>query len=74
LVWFSCSCFGGQQQNISDGLLGAILYLPLGGGGTTVHMSPEEAQAFFSTFFGRDDPFGGSMFGGGGPKVLKVDL
>jgi curved DNA-binding protein CbpA len=37
---------------------------PGGGGGSTMHMSPEEAQAFFSTFFGHDDPFGG-MFGGG---------
>lgn len=28
------------------------------------HMSPEDAQAFFTSFFGHDDPFGG--FGGGG--------
>jgi len=36
-----------------------------GGGGMHQHMSPEEAQAFFSTFFGGSDPFGGGMGGGG---------
>jgi len=45
-----------------------------GGGGGVHHMSPDEAQAFFSTMFGESDPFGG-MFGGsmgggmGGPGM-----
>jgi len=40
---------------------------PFGGGGGGVHMSPDEANAFFSHFFGHSDPFGGGM-GGGGPS------
>eukprot|EP00581_Thalassiosira_minuscula_P008519 CAMPEP_0183701904 /NCGR_PEP_ID=MMETSP0737-20130205/137_1 /TAXON_ID=385413 /ORGANISM="Thalassiosira miniscula, Strain CCMP1093" /LENGTH=355 /DNA_ID=CAMNT_0025928405 /DNA_START=170 /DNA_END=1237 /DNA_ORIENTATION=+ len=44
-----------------------------GGGGGAHHMSPEEAQQFFSHAFGGGDPFGG-MFGGmggmgGGPGI-----
>mmetsp|Transcript_22149 Transcript_22149/g.45870 ORF Transcript_22149/g.45870 Transcript_22149/m.45870 type:complete len:395 (-) Transcript_22149:773-1957(-) len=35
------------------------------GGGGAHHMSPEEAQAFFSQAFGGSDPFGG-LFGGMG--------
>lgn len=35
-----------------------------GGGGGMHHMSPEDAEQFFSSFFGHEDPFGG--FGGGG--------
>lgn len=39
-----------------------------GGGGVPggAHMSGEDAQAFFSQFFGHSDPFGG--FGGGRPR------
>ena len=39
-----------------------------GGGGGMHHMSPEDAEAFFSHFFGSEDPFGGfgGGFGGGG--------
>lgn len=40
-----------------------------GGGGGAQHMSPEEAQRMFGSFFGGSDPFGGmfgSMGGGGG--------
>lgn len=36
-----------------------------GGGGRGVHMSEAEAQAFFSQFFGHNDPFGGGGFGHG---------
>lgn len=36
------------------------------GGGHHGGMSPEEAQAFFSHFFGGGDPFGASFGGGGG--------
>lgn len=40
-----------------------------GGGGHGQHMSPEDAEMFFSQFFGGGgDPFGGS-FGGGGPGM-----
>jgi hypothetical protein len=38
---------------------------PGGGGGG---MSQQDAEAFFSTFFGHDDPFGGG-FGGRGPGM-----
>ena len=41
-------------------------FRPGGGGGG---MSPEEAQAFFSQFFGGGDPFGGSFGHGGGPGM-----
>jgi DnaJ family protein B protein 4 len=45
---------------------------PFGGGGTH-HMSAEEANMFFSQFFGHSDPFGGGMGGmggmGGGPSI-----
>jgi hypothetical protein len=34
-------------------------------------MSPEEAQAFFSTFFGGSDPFG-TGFGGGGRQSVHI--
>ena len=40
-----------------------------GGGGGMHHMSPEDAEKFFSSFFGGQDPFGafgGGMGGGGG--------
>ena len=40
--------------------------MPGGGGGGVHHMSPDEAQAFFSNIFGGSDPFGDMMFGGGG--------
>jgi predicted transcriptional regulator len=40
---------------------------PSGGG---MHMSDEEAQAFFSQFFGHSDPFGG--FGGGGRGAPRM--
>ena len=42
-----------------------------GGGGGMHHMSPEDAEAFFSHFFGSEDPFGGfgGGFGGGSPFV-----
>lgn len=41
-----------------------------GRGGGHGGMSPEEAQAFFSQFFGGADPFGGSFGGGmGGPGM-----
>jgi len=36
-------------------------------GGRGGGMSPEDAQAFFSQFFGGSDPFGGSFGGGGMP-------
>ena len=36
------------------------------GGGRAHHMSPEEANMFFSQFFGHSDPFGGGMGGMGG--------
>jgi len=40
------------------------------GGGGGMHMSPEEAQAFFGSIFGNSDPFGGMMGGGmGGPGI-----
>lgn len=39
---------------------------PGGGGGGVHHMSPEEAQNLFSSFFGGSDPFGGMMGGMGG--------
>jgi hypothetical protein len=39
-----------------------------GGGGGQQHMSPEDADAFFSHFFGGGDPFG-SMGGRGGPNI-----
>ena len=41
-----------------------------GGGGGAHHMSPEDAQQFFSHAFGGADPFG-AMFGrgGGGPSI-----
>jgi len=42
-----------------------------GGGGGMHHMSPEEAQAFFSTFFGGSDPFGGMMGGGRGSSFSR---
>lgn len=42
-------------------------FRPGGGGGGG--MSPEEAQAFFSQFFGGADPFGGSFGGAGGPGM-----
>jgi curved DNA-binding protein CbpA len=35
-------------------------------GGPGVHMSPDEAEAFFGMFFGGSDPFGGLGGGGGG--------
>jgi hypothetical protein len=35
-----------------------------GGGGGGHHMSPEDAEMFFSQFFGRGDPFGGNTRGG----------
>ena len=34
------------------------------GGAPDGHMSQEDAQAFFTSFFGHDDPFGGGGFGG----------
>eukprot|EP00584_Thalassiosira_punctigera_P025756 CAMPEP_0172560200 /NCGR_PEP_ID=MMETSP1067-20121228/87517_1 /TAXON_ID=265564 ORGANISM="Thalassiosira punctigera, Strain Tpunct2005C2" /NCGR_SAMPLE_ID=MMETSP1067 /ASSEMBLY_ACC=CAM_ASM_000444 /LENGTH=364 /DNA_ID=CAMNT_0013349945 /DNA_START=95 /DNA_END=1189 /DNA_ORIENTATION=+ len=43
-----------------------------GGGGGAHHMSPEEAQQFFSHAFGGNDPFGGMFgmgMGGGGPGI-----
>ena len=38
-----------------------------GGPGGGVHMSPDEAEAFFGMFFGGSDPFGG-LGGGGGRR------
>lgn len=51
-------------------------FRPAGGGrGGAPHMSAEDAEAFFSQFFGSSDPFGGMggpgmsfSFGGGGPR------
>jgi len=43
-------------------------FRPASGGAGVHHMSPEEAQAFFGSFFGGSDPFGGGFGGGmGGP-------
>ena len=39
-----------------------------GGGGGGVHMSEEDAQRFFTQFFGHNDPFGGAGGGFGGPR------
>jgi hypothetical protein len=36
---------------------------PGGGGGGMHHMSNEDAQQFFSSFFGNSDPFSGGMPG-----------
>jgi hypothetical protein len=49
---------------------GGIRFAPGGGGGMHHHgggMSPQEAEAFFSSFFGHSDPFGGA--GGFGPRM-----
>ena len=46
-----------------------------GGGGGMHHMSPEDAEAFFSHFFGHEDPFGGlGGFGrgGGGSPFINI--
>jgi hypothetical protein len=47
---------------------GGVHFRPAGGGHGHQHggMSPEDANAFFSHFFGHDDPFGG--LGGGGMR------
>lgn len=42
---------------------------PGGGGGGAHHMSNEDAQRLFSSFFGGSDPFGGMGGFGGGPGV-----
>eukprot|EP00558_Chaetoceros_sp_UNC1202_P001940 CAMPEP_0197258814 /NCGR_PEP_ID=MMETSP1429-20130617/83196_1 /TAXON_ID=49237 /ORGANISM="Chaetoceros sp., Strain UNC1202" /LENGTH=379 /DNA_ID=CAMNT_0042722999 /DNA_START=88 /DNA_END=1227 /DNA_ORIENTATION=- len=50
--------------------------MPSGGGGGAMHMSPEEAQQFFGSMFGSDDPFGGlfGMNGGGMPGGVHVNV
>lgn len=42
-----------------------------GGGGSQHHMSPEDAEMFFSHFFGSEDPFGG-LGGFGGSPFMNV--
>lgn len=55
-----------SEQGGMPGGGGGFSGFPGGGGGGGMHsMSQEEAQAFFSTFFGGSDPFGGMMGGGG---------
>lgn len=61
-------------DNMPDGMGGCGGGFPAGfhsagnrGGG--MHMSQEEAQAFFGNMFGSDDPFGGMFPGGGGGNV-----
>lgn len=43
-------------------------FRPGGGGGGMHHMSPDDAEAFFSHFFGHEDPFGGFGGMGGGRR------
>ena len=63
-----------QAEQMGDNMPGGGMpfgFRPGGGGGGPGggHMSPEEAQAFFSQFFGGSDPFGGGFGGMGGPGV-----
>ena len=59
------------------GMPGGFGGFPGGGGGGMHHMSPEDAEQFFSSFFGGQDPFGGmggSMGGGGGHPFINVQM
>lgn len=64
---------GGGGGGGMPGGFGGFGGFPAGGGGGMHHMSPEEAQQFFSAAFGGSDPFGGmfgmNMGGGGGPSM-----
>lgn len=63
--------YGQEGANMADQMPdghmpGGFGGFPGGGGGGVHHMSPEEAQNLFSSFFGGSDPFGGMMGGMGG--------
>jgi len=55
------------EQMGEDNMPGGGMPFGFRPGGRGGGMSPEDAQAFFSQFFGGSDPFGGSFGGGGMP-------
>jgi curved DNA-binding protein CbpA len=81
--------YGAEGANMSDQMPDGAGPFPAGGGfggfpaaaagsGARMHhMSPGDAEAFFSHFFGHEDPFGGSFGGprgggGGGSPFINI--